>query len=177
MLSATIDTNDILWIFTSDNDTRSYRINKTAQDITLVPTNLFKHQEQLLWAFSEEGLVYFIDETHSLYEYDFNNQQQYFIADLRKEIETHGEVSSIIKQQNDYYIGFKNSGLIVLKYMFDQKIKYQIQSTKIHSGIFCLMKDKFQDIVWIGTDGQGVYMYFNDAFPSLILCWTLRYIK
>lgn len=164
MLSATIDTNDILWIFTSDNDTRSYRINKTAQDITLVPTNLFKHQEQLLWAFSEEGLVYFIDETHSLYEYDFNNQQQYFIADLRKEIETHGEVSSIIKQQNDYYIGFKNSGLIVLKYMFDQKIKYQIQSTKIHSGIFCLMKDKFQDIVWIGTDGQGVYMYFNDAF-------------
>ncbi|WP_129618520.1 MULTISPECIES: hybrid sensor histidine kinase/response regulator transcription factor [Bacteroides] len=164
VLSATIDTNDILWIFTSDNDTRSYRINKTAQDITLVPTNLFKHQEQLLWAFSEEGLVYFIDETHSLYEYDFNNQQQYFIADLRKEIETHGEVSSIIKQQNDYYIGFKNSGLIVLKYMFDQKIKYQIQSTKIHSGIFCLMKDKFQDIVWIGTDGQGVYMYFNDAF-------------
>ena len=48
--------------------------------------------------------------------------------------------------------------------MSDQKIKYQIQSTEIHSGIFCLMKDKYQDIVWIGTDGQGVYMYFNDAF-------------
>lgn len=48
--------------------------------------------------------------------------------------------------------------------MSDQKIKYQIQSTEIHSGIFCLMKDKYQDIVWVGTDGQGVYMYFNDAF-------------
>ena len=48
--------------------------------------------------------------------------------------------------------------------MTDQKVKYQMQSTEIHSGIFCLMKDKFQDIVWIGTDGQGVYMYFNDAF-------------
>jgi len=39
-----------------------------------------------------------------------------------------------------------------------------MQDTEIHSGIFCLMKDKYQDIVWIGTDGQGVYMYFNDTF-------------
>ena len=48
--------------------------------------------------------------------------------------------------------------------MSSQKMKYQIQKTEIHSGIFCLMKDKFQDIVWIGTDGQGVYMYYNDTF-------------
>ena len=164
VLSTIIDENNILWIFTSDNDTRSYQINKNKEGITLTPNNLFKHPEQLLWAFAEEDLVYFIDKTYSLYEYDFGNQQQYFIADLNAEVETRGEVSSIIKQQNDYYIGFKSSGLIVLKYMSDQKIKYQMQDTEIHSGIFCLMKDKYQDIVWIGTDGQGVYMYFNDAF-------------
>ena len=164
ILSITIDANDVLWIFTSDNDTRSYQVKKTDHNITLIPNNLFKHSEKLLWAFSEEHLVYFIDETYSLYEYDFTNQKQYFIADLKTEIEVHGEVSSIIKQQDDYYIGFKSSGLIILKYMADQKIKYQIQSTEIHSGIFCLMKDKFQDIVWIGTDGQGVYMYYNDTF-------------
>lgn len=164
VLSTIIDENDILWVFTSNNDTRSYQINKNKEGITLTPNNLFKHSEQLLWAFTEEDLVYFIDKTYSLYEYDFGNQQQYFIADLKAEVETRGEVSSIIKQQNDYYIGFKSSGLIVLKYMSDQKIKYQMQDTEIHSGIFCLMKDKYQDIVWIGTDGQGVYMYFNDAF-------------
>lgn len=164
VLSTIIDENNILWIFTSDNDTRSYQINKNKEGITLTPNNLFKHPEQLLWVFAEEDLVYFIDKTYSLYEYDFGNQQQYFIADLKVEVETRGEVSSIIKQQNDYYIGFKSSGLIVLKYMSDQKIKYQMQDTEIHSGIFCLMKDKYQDIVWIGTDGQGVYMYFNDAF-------------
>lgn len=164
VLSTIIDKNNILWVFTSNNDTRSYQINKNKEGITLTPSNLFKHPEQLLWAFAEEDLVYFIDKTYSLYEYDFGNQQQYFIADLKAEVETRGEVSSIIKQQNDYYIGFKSSGLIVLKYMSDQKIKYQMQDTEIHSGIFCLMKDKYQDIVWIGTDGQGVYMYFNDAF-------------
>lgn len=164
VLSTIIDKNNILWVFTSNNDTRSYQIIKNKEEIALTPNNLFKHSEQLLWAFAEEDLVYFIDKTYSLYEYDFGNQQQYFIADLKAEVEIRGEVSSIIKQQNDYYIGFKSSGLIVLKYMSDQKIKYQMQDTEIHSGIFCLMKDKYQDIVWIGTDGQGVYMYFNDAF-------------
>lgn len=164
VLSTIIDKNNILWVFTSNNDTRSYQIIKNKEEIALTPNNLFKHSEQLLWAFAEEDLVYFIDKTYSLYEYDFGNQQQYFIADLKAEVETRGEVSSIIKQQNDYYIGFKSSGLIVLKYMSDQKIKYQMQDTEIHSGIFCLMKDKYQDIVWIGTDGQGVYMYFNDTF-------------
>lgn len=164
ILSTTIDANNILWVFTSNNDNRSYQINKTKEGLTLTSNQLFKHPEKLRWAFPDGQLVYFIDETYSLYEYDFNNQQRYFIADLKAEIEERGEVSSIIKQQNDYYIGFKSSGLIVLKYMSDQKIKYQIQTTEIHSGIFCLMKDKYQDIVWIGTDGQGVYMYFNDAF-------------
>lgn len=164
ILSIAIDENDMLWVFTSNNDNRCYRINKTGDGLSLSPKNLFKHSEKLRWVFPEERLVYFIDESYSLYEYDFNNQQQYFITDLKAEIEERGEVSSIIKQQNDYYIGFKSSGLIVLKYMPDQKIKYRIQPTEIHSGIFCLMKDKYQDIVWIGTDGQGVYMYFNDAF-------------
>ena len=164
VLSTIIDKNNILWVFTSNNDTRSYQIIKNKEEIALTPNNLFKHSEQLLWAFAEEDLIYFIDKTYSLYEYDFGNQQQYFIADLKAEVETRGEVSSIIKQHNDYYIGFKSSGLIVLKYMSDQKIKYQMQDTEIHSGIFCLMKDKYQDIVWIGTDGQGVYMYFNDTF-------------
>lgn len=164
VLSTIIDKNNILWVFTSNNDTRSYQIINNKEEIALTPNNLFKHSEQLLWAFAEEDLIYFIDKTYSLYEYDFGNQQQYFIADLKAEVETRGEVSSIIKQQNDYYIGFKSSGLIVLKYMSDQKIKYQMQDTEIHSGIFCLMKDKYQDIVWIGTDGQGVYMYFNDTF-------------
>lgn len=163
-LSTMVDANNILWVFSSNNDTRSYQIKKTAQGITLVPNNLFKHSDKLLWAFPDDHSAYFIDATYSLYEYDFTNRKQYYIADLKAEIEAHGDVSSIIKQQNDYYIGFKNSGLIILKYMDDQKIKYQIQPTEIHSGIFCLMKDKFQDIVWIGTDGQGLYMYYNDSF-------------
>ena len=91
VLSTIIDKNNILWVFTSNNDTRSYQIIKNKEEIALTPNNLFKHSEQLLWAFAEEDLVYFIDKTYSLYEYDFGNQQQYFIADLKAEVETRGE--------------------------------------------------------------------------------------
>ncbi len=164
VLAITIDKNNHLWVFTSNGDTRSYRIDKTEQSVNLVPVTLFKHPGKLLRAFAEDNLVYFIDETYSLYEYDFNNRQSYYIADLKAEIDVHGGVSSITKMHDDYYIGFKSSGLTVLKYMADQKVKYQLQRTEIHSGVFCLMKDKFQDILWIGTDGQGVYMYYNDAY-------------
>ena len=51
-----------------------------------------------------------------------------------------------------------------LKYQSDSKVKYVMQSIGIESGIFCLFKDRFQDIIWVGTDGQGVYMYFIDHF-------------
>lgn len=164
ILSINIDINNILWIFTSNGDTRSYKIQKLDSGMSFTSRDRFAYSGKLRWAFAEKERAYFIDDTYSLYEYDFNNLKEYYIANLKSEIEARGEVSSIIKQKDDYYIGFKSSGLIVLKYMTDQKIKYQIQSTEIHSGIFCLMKDRFQDIVWVGTDGQGVYMYFNDAF-------------
>ncbi len=164
VLATTIASDNTLWIFTSDGNTLSYQINKQGDAVTLTPRKQFKHPEKLLWAFEEDRLVYFIDETGSLYEYDVNNLQSYYIADLKAEINVRGEVSSITKMRNDYYIGFKNSGLIVLTHMPDQKIKYRIESTEIHTGIFCLVKDKFQDILWIGTDGQGMYMYYNEAY-------------
>lgn len=48
---------------------------------------------------------------------------------------------------------------------------YQIQPLPINSGVFCLKKDRFQDVVWIGTDGQGVYLYSNPLYSikSMVL--------
>lgn len=164
VLQIVADSSDILWIFSSDGSNQSYAIEKEKDEIKLSPHNHFNHPKKLLWASAENNLLYFIDSTYAFYEYDLNSQKKYYIVDLESEIHQRGEVSSIIKKQNDYYIGFKSSGLIQLKYQPDQKIKYIIQPTDIRTGIFCLLKDKFQDIIWIGTDGQGLYMYFADTF-------------
>lgn len=165
VIGMTIDNEDVLWIFSSDsNNSQSYKIEKSEDGIKLSPHASLKNNIELKCAFFDDTQAFLIDKTHSLYEYNFQNQRLYYVFDLTSEIMARGEISSIIKSQNDYYVGFKNSGLVKLTYLPDQKNKYKIENVGIQSGIFCLAKDKYQDIIWIGTDGQGLYMYYNDAF-------------
>jgi signal transduction histidine kinase/DNA-binding response OmpR family regulator/streptogramin lyase len=164
VLLMVVDSSNILWIFSTNGDNRSYSIEKRNNTVALKQRNYFRHQKNLLFAAFEDDLLYFVDSEYGLYEYSFRNKKAYYITDLSNEIRHRGKVSSIIKQRDDYYIGFKNDGLIQLKYMPDKKVKYSLHSINIHSGIFCLVKDKFQDIIWIGTDGQGIYMYYNDSY-------------
>lgn len=42
VLSMTVDSNDILWIFTSNEETQSYRIENTKQGLTLTRKNLLR---------------------------------------------------------------------------------------------------------------------------------------
>lgn len=164
ILGMTIDHHDMLWIFTSDRKTQTYRIQGSGNNIKLTPHLVFKNSIELKWTFADKDQAFFIDQTLSLYEYNFQNQRLYYIYDLADEITERGDISSIVKSQNDFYIGFKSNGLVKLTYLPDQKNKYLMENIAIQSGIFCLVKDKYQDIIWIGTDGQGLYMYFNDTF-------------
>ena len=168
-LDITIDHDNTLWIFMEGNDTRSYRIRPSEGEITLEPGPDFPHPAGLRWTFADnrQEAMYFIDDTYALYEYDFNSRQAYFVADLSDEVNARGEVSSLVKQGNDYYIGFKNNGLVVLEYQPDQKDRYQLTTTSIHCGIFCLLKDRYQDIVWVGTD-KGCTCTSRMLSPSAI---------
>lgn len=163
-LKAVVDDNNILWIFTNDGNSKSYYIEKKGKEVNLKSANLFEHDKKLSFCFNEGNSVYFVDESHILYEYDLLAKKKYYIYDLEKEINDNGEISAIIKHNNDYYIGFKTNGLLHLKNIPDQKNNYSVSQIDIKSGIFCLIKDKFQDIIWVGTDGQGVYMYYIDAY-------------
>lgn len=160
----TVDNSNIFWVFFFNGESRSYVLQKEKNGIKTVEKVCFRHEEKLLYGFAEGDLFYFVDGTYALYEYDFRNQKKYYVADLEEQIRSRGEISSIVKQRNDYYIGFKINGLIQLKHLPDQKVQYEVQSINIQSGIFCMVKDRFQDILWIGTDGQGVYMCFGDTF-------------
>lgn len=159
-----VDKSNILWVFFFNGDSRSFILHKNGAKIEVEEKRFFYHNENLLWGFTEDDVFYFVDSTYALYEYDLVNQQKYFVADLEAEVRSRGEISAIVKQRNDYYVGFKINGLIQLKHLPNMKVKYSVQSIDIQSGVFCLMKDKFQDILWVGTDGQGVYMYYTDTY-------------
>lgn len=154
-------------IFTSDGTNPSYTIEDNNGSIHLLADKSFEHPEKLLYCFYERDYpdkIFFIDESYTLYEYNIKDKKKYYITNIKNEIAKNGEVSSIIKHHNDYFIGFKTNGLLRLINTPDRMENYQIEDVGIKTGIFCLVKDKHQDLVWVGTDGQGVYMYSNDSY-------------
>lgn len=165
ILEVAIDRKDILWIFMENGNHLSFSINSNPNGtISLTPKDIFKNEEKMVWCFYDENTFYFVDETYALYEYDPASNNKYYIYDLSDEVKRYGEISAIIKHKDEYFIGFKSSGLVVLQHNPESKERFSTYDISVKSGIFCIEKDKFQDIIWIGTDGQGVYMYYNDSY-------------
>ena len=158
-----VDNDNNLWIFTDDGNHRSFSINYEDTELILTPQSQFRHNESLLWCFYEDGSVYFVDATLIFYEYNLTSRTKHYIQDIRENVLKSGEISSIIKHHNDFFIGFANGGLLRIKNMPDQRNKYLLQEIDLKAGVLSLATDCSQDIVWIGTDNQGVYMYFNEA--------------
>lgn len=158
-----IDHDNVLWLFMEDGNHRCYSIQRTEDEVKLLPQSAFKHQEAVLWCFYGDGGIYFIDATLTLYEYSLTDKTKYYIQDVSGLVNRNGEISSIIKFSGDFYIGFTNGGLVQVRNMPEQRSQYQVSEINFRPGVLSLCKDKYQDIVWVGTNGQGVYMLFNEA--------------
>lgn len=163
IVSLFIDHDNTMWVMMGDGNHRSFSIQREGDDVKLLPQSAFKHQETMLWCFYEEGGIYFVDATLTLYEYNLADKTKYYIQDINPSITRNGDISSIIKHAGDFYIGFTNGGLIRIKNMPEHRNQYQIDDMAFRPGVLSLCKDQYQDIVWIGTNGQGVYMLFNEA--------------
>ena len=158
-----IDRDQVLWLFMEDGNNRSFSIVREGDEVKLSPQSAFKHQEATLWCFYEEGEFYFVDATLTLYEYNIADKTKYYIQDINSFVTRNGDISSIIKHSGDFYVGFTDGGLIRIKNMPEHRNQYQIDDLAFRQGVLSLYKDRYQDIVWIGTNGQGVSMLFNEA--------------
>jgi signal transduction histidine kinase/DNA-binding response OmpR family regulator/ligand-binding sensor domain-containing protein len=160
-----IDRNDGIWILPDNGKIIQAQIrfteNRTPQ---IVPQVILEHTRDLLYIFQEKEHVYFIDREYFLFEYNVFSGKKNLIKNLEREIRDNGLISTIIRDHDDYLIAFQTNGLIRLKNTPESEVKYQTERIAIYCGVFALCKDDAQDIVWIGTDGQGVYLYSRDSF-------------
>lgn len=160
-----IDGSNRMWIVMKGYN-RCYEIQQEAVsgEITLLSQkNSLNYQTSLLYCFHDKESLYYIDKEYDFYAYHIPTKKNAFIANLGREIQARGKISSIVYSHNNFFVGFMMDGILMLEKQKDTG-KYQIQSLPINSGVFCLKKDRFQDIVWIGTDGQGVYLYSNPLY-------------
>ncbi len=84
----------------------------------------------------------------------------HLIANIASFIRKNGKIGAIIFDDKDLLVGFKTNGLIRL----NASNGYQAETVNIDCGVFALHKDKQQNIIWIGTDGQGVYVWTKNEY-------------
>ena len=160
-----IDGNNRMWVVMKGYN-RCYDIQQEAisGDITLLPQKTsLQYHTSLLYCFNDEQSLYYIDKDYNFYAFHIPTRKNEFIANLGKEIQARGKISSIVHYHDSFFVGFLMDGILLLEKQKEANA-WQIQPLPINSGVFCLKKDRFQDIVWIGTDGQGVYLYSNPLY-------------
>lgn len=162
-----ISSDDKLHIFTRSDGEKIYSISRKDDQISFIPIDDVKPKLSFLYCFHEannRNIVYYIDQNNILFEYDLIKNQKYYIFDLTDNIKEKGKINSLIKFHDNYFIGYTTNGVIELRYTSDAVDKYKIVETEVKAGIFTLVKDRYQDLIWIGTDGNGVYAYSEDLY-------------
>lgn len=144
--------NDALQIVMDNGVLRCFEIGYVNETVYLneKPIVIIPH---VLFCFENENHIYIIDNDYSLYDFDLTQNDYSFIADLKPILSDKGQITSGVVFRNEFYIGTE-SGMIVIQ-------ENEVSKTLIKKGINCLLKDRFQDLIWIGTSA-GIYTYSYD---------------
>lgn len=159
-----VNPENILTLFVDDRD-RPCVVMKdgTLKHIKISEENTFSlsvkdikiDNQRLISAFYTDSKLYLVNSYNILSIYNPVSSESTVIADLSLLTNKYGRISEILEFQNDIYLSFNMEGIVKL----DSKNNYQPQNIGWQTGVFCMLKDKNQDLLWIGTDGQGVQMY------------------
>lgn len=151
--------NNYLWAFTKQGILK-YQLEFNNNRYSIKETIKIDNAP-ILYCSTDNNVAYLIDRQNTLYEYQIEHNQKKPITNLSKEIAERGIISDIIKDNGTFFVAFKTNGVLKL---IPQKEDYRKEDIGIKSGVFRLLKDRNQDIVWIGTDGQGAYLYSNGHY-------------
>lgn len=161
IINFTISADNKIWIFTKTGDFLCYSIHESQQKIELKKEKGYTFANHLAYCFADDDEIFLVDTDFRLYEFSFANRKAVLISNIDHQAAENEMIASIVKFHDDYFIGYKTGGLFIMRRNMNG---YALEKVPINSGIFSLIKDRFQDIVWIGTDGQGVYSYSNNLY-------------
>lgn len=96
----------------------------------------------------------FISEDNRLYNFDGADCSVEYITEIKNFPSSTDNISGIILTKGKCFISFRQEGLYILN-----KGKKTLEHTEIDFGIFSMIKDNRQPIIWIGTDCNGLICY------------------
>lgn len=165
LLALSIDRHeDLLWTVTSSGVYASgIAFPAGGEAMTVADTSRLYAAGGFSGAFQAPGGFFLVDRGGFLHFFDTGAGTLSFLYDLSSEIASKGAVSDIVQDGDDLMVSFLYNGVVRLERIVrGGKSYYLPHRLDISCGVFSLLKDRNQDIVWIGTDGQGVMMYAHD---------------
>lgn len=161
VLSFFVDSSNTLWLVTVDK-VYTYKIHVSKEgNVSLGRCHVGRFSKYpLVYCSYDRGYVHYVDNRYNLYSYSIDKKEHVFVRNM-KDLSNRGFISSILLHHGDYFVGYSYNGVVILK---KAKKKYLVQPLPINVGIFCMVKDRYQDVIWIGSDGQGVYIYSNGKY-------------
>lgn len=85
------------------------------------------------------------------------------VTNISEPLSKRGNISDLVNDhQGNFFISFSTDG--VLWVGLDREKKYLPVDLGLQVGVFCLESSTGQDIVWIGSDCQGVYTFWDDQY-------------
>lgn len=152
-----IDSENRLWITTSDGIIKRFAIHWTDEGPRFTATDNSVNQEPVIYTFYDKGRLIIVDQKGDLFM--VRSEKKTWIRNISLELSQYGHITSIIFDGDDILIGFSINGLIKL----NRGNSYETEKIPVNCGVFSLLKDDVQDVIWVGTDGQGVYTCLKDG--------------
>lgn len=160
-----VDSTNKMWVISKKGYSVNFEIlTDEAGNITLKPAKgKYNTELSILYSFYDENTIHIVDSDFNLITFDATSGKQLLSINLKEDIAKRGKITSVLRHHENYFIGFQTSGLLLLE-KNKKDNRFSKKEIEIENGIFCLKKDRLQDIVWIGTDGGGIYIYYNSEF-------------
>lgn len=136
-----------------------FSLSPVALDLKSTPL----HDKRIESAYYVGGALYYMDVENHLYSYRIENKKKEYLADLTEWTSKYGGLSRIVLFRSVPYVSFRN-GLLL-------NVKDHQEAVPFDVGVFCALPDRKQEVLWVGTDGQGVQMYYDkqNRFREILL--------
>ncbi len=115
--------------------------------------------------------VFYIDRSMQLHRLEISSGKSFPILQMGAETALRGLPCSIVENEGSYFVSFKVNG--ILKYDLNTNTgEWTHTDLGIKSGVWQIAKDRYQNLIWIATDGQGLFTTKDDTYTFRSFCYS-----
>lgn len=144
------------------NEILYYQLEHSSKGIYTLSSIIAREKSGIRYGFGDKNQVYWIDEEYNLFGHSLDKPVKKLICNWENALKGRGAIADILRDGETFFVAFQTNGLLKISLL--NKNEYIIDDLGIASGVFRILKDRFQDIIWIATDGQGVYIYSDGEY-------------